>query len=331
MLERYLAERLPKVDANDYLYAFEASHDYDPGPGIEKIKAPLLAINFADDLINPPELGVLEREINRVKRGKAVLIPLSEQTRGHGTHTLAPVWKKHLAKFLKQTEPRVNARSKLQSNFSLLLNPAAPEMNLRAPDQFQARFETSKGNMLIEVHRDWSSHGADRFYNLVRAGYYDDTRFFRVRAGRWAQFGINGDPQVSSVWRERAIRDDAWRLSNTRGTVAFAFAVPNGRTTQVFINLTDNSATHDPEPFVPFGKVVQGMEVADALNAEYGESAGGGIRGGKQQPLFEQGNAYLLKDFPRLDFITHATIAEATVLRSSLPTATRLSQSADDP
>ena len=102
-LDRYVAERLPKVDANDYLYAFEASHDYDPGPGLEKIKAPLLAINFADDLINPPELRVLEREIKRVKRGKAIVMPWSEETRGHGTHTLAPVWEKYLARFLKQT------------------------------------------------------------------------------------------------------------------------------------------------------------------------------------------------------------------------------------
>jgi len=108
VLEKYLADRLPKVDANDYLYAFEASHDYDPGPGLEKITAPLLAINFADDLINPPELGVLEREIKRVKRGKAILVPLHNDTRGHGTHTLAPVWEKHLAKFLKQTETRAN-------------------------------------------------------------------------------------------------------------------------------------------------------------------------------------------------------------------------------
>jgi hypothetical protein len=99
---------LPKVDANDYLYAFEASHDYNPGPGLEKIKAPLLAINFADDLINPPELGVLEREIKRVKHGKAILVPLSEETRGHGTHTLVTVWQKHLAKFLRQTETRAN-------------------------------------------------------------------------------------------------------------------------------------------------------------------------------------------------------------------------------
>jgi homoserine O-acetyltransferase len=108
VLKRYLADRLPKVDANDYLYAFEASHDYNPGPGLEKIKAPLLAINFADDLINPPELGVLEREIKRVKHGKAILVPLSEETRGHGTHTLVTVWQKHLAKFLRQTETRAN-------------------------------------------------------------------------------------------------------------------------------------------------------------------------------------------------------------------------------
>ncbi|HEX5222415.1 MAG TPA: alpha/beta fold hydrolase [Verrucomicrobiae bacterium] len=104
VLEKYLADRLPRVDANDYLYAFEASHDYDPGPGLEKIKAPLLAINFADDLINPPELRVLETEIKRVKRGKAIVVPLRADTRGHGTHTLVPVWKNHLAKFLKQTQ-----------------------------------------------------------------------------------------------------------------------------------------------------------------------------------------------------------------------------------
>lgn len=167
--------------------------------------------------------------------------------------------------------------------------------------------ETTKGEMVIEVRRDWSPHGADRFYNLVRAGYYDDSRFYRVIQGKWAQFGINGDPKISNVWRERTIPDDPRAVSNTRGTVAFAFAVPNGRTTQVFINLKDNSATHDGE-FVPFGKIIKGMEVADALNTEYGETAGSGIRSGKQGPLFEQGNAYLDKNFPRLDGIIHAKV-----------------------
>jgi cyclophilin family peptidyl-prolyl cis-trans isomerase len=191
---------------------------------------------------------------------------------------------------------------------AFLLHPDAPEMNRRAPELFHVRLETSRGFMVIEVHREWSPHGADHFYNLVRAGYYDEARFFRVMQGRWAQVGINGDPKISNVWRERTIPDDSRRESNVRGTIAYAFAVPNGRTTQVFINLRDNSATHDPEPFVPFGKIVEGMEVADALNAEYGESAGGGIRGGKQGPLFEMGNAWFEHNFPRLDYITRATV-----------------------
>jgi homoserine O-acetyltransferase len=161
---------------------------------------------------------------------------------------------------------------------------------------------------MIEVHRDWAPHGADRFYNLVRAGYYDEARFFRVIEGRWAQFGINGEPKIAQLWRTRFIPDDPAGESNVRGTVAFAFAASNGRTTQVFINLRDNSATHDREPFVPFGKVIAGMEVADALNAEYGESAGGGIRRGKQDPMFEGGNRYFEERFPHLDFIKRAVV-----------------------
>ncbi|MBI3406466.1 MAG: peptidylprolyl isomerase [Acidobacteria bacterium] len=162
--------------------------------------------------------------------------------------------------------------------------------------------------MVIECHREWAPQGADRFYNLVRAGYYDSVRFHRVIAGRWAQFGINGDPAIAKAWRTRTIPDDPRRESNVRGTVAFAFAVPNGRTTQVFINLRDNSAIHDKEPFVPFGKIVEGMDVIDRLNSEYGETSGGGIRAGKQDPVFDGGNAYLAKNYPRLDFIRKATV-----------------------
>lgn len=191
---------------------------------------------------------------------------------------------------------------------ALLLDPDAPEMNRRAPDRFHVRLDTTKGAILLEVRRDWAPRGADRFYNLARAGYYDDTRFFRVVAGRWAQFGINGDPRVSTLWRTRTIPDDPPRESNVRGTVAFAFAQPNGRTTQVFINLADNSATHDREPFVPFGRVVEGMEVADALYAGYGEAAGSGIRSGRQGPLFEEGNAYLDREFPHLDRLVRAEV-----------------------
>ena len=183
-------------------------------------------------------------------------------------------------------------------------------MNRRAPDVFRVRLETSKGLIVLEINRGWSPNGADRFYNLVHAGFYDEARFFRVIAGRWAQFGINGDPQVARLWRTRTIPDDPRRESNVRGTIAFAFAVPNGRTTQVFINLRDNSATHDAEPFVPFGRVVEGMEVADSLESEYGESAGGGIRGGKQDPLFEGGNYYLKRGFPHLDYIRQAVVLE---------------------
>jgi homoserine O-acetyltransferase len=188
-----------------------------------------------------------------------------------------------------------------KSASSLLLSPNAAQLNRRAPDIFDVRMETTKGEILIEIHRAWSPHGADRFYNLVRAGYYNDSYFYRVMP-HWAQFGINGDPKISNAWRTETIPDDPRIESNTRGTVAFAFAVPNGRTTQVFINLTDNSTTHDAE-FVPFGKIIRGMELADSLNGEYGENAGGGIRGGKQAPLFEQGNAYLKQNFRRLDRI----------------------------
>jgi homoserine O-acetyltransferase len=158
------------------------------------------------------------------------------------------------------------------------------------------------------VHRDWAPRGADRFRALVAAGYYDDNRFFRVVKGRWAQFGINGDPKVAQEWRERTIADDPPGQSNVRGTVTFAFAVPHGRATQVYIALTDLSTQQDAQGFVPFGRVVEGMEVADALNSEYGETSGGGIRAGKQQPLFDGGNAYLDREFPRLDRIIKSTI-----------------------
>lgn len=195
----------------------------------------------------------------------------------------------------------------LQGHRDLLLHPEAPEFTAPAPARCLVRFDTSKGVVDIEVTREWSPLGADRFVNLVRYGYYDAARFFRVTAGRWVQFGISGDPQIAQAWRARTFPDDPFTQSNVRGTVAFAFAVPNGRTTQVFINLRDNSPTHDKEPFTPFGHVVAGMEVADALTTEYGEGPGG-IRAGKQDPVFDGGNAYLLKTFPHLDYIKTATI-----------------------
>jgi cyclophilin family peptidyl-prolyl cis-trans isomerase len=193
-------------------------------------------------------------------------------------------------------------------NRALLLQPDSPEMNKRAPDSSRVRLETTKGIIRLEMKREWAPLGVDRFYNLIRNGYYDDTAIFRVRAGLWAQFGINGDPKVATVWRTRNIADDPRVLSNVRGTVAFAFKDPNGRTTQVFINLRDNSASHDKEPFAPIARVIEGMEVVDAIYSEYGEQSGGGIRGGKQDPLFAGGNEYLKRNYPRLDYIIKATI-----------------------
>ena len=195
-----------------------------------------------------------------------------------------------------------------RSDRSLLLNPDSPEMNRRAPDIARVRLQTTRGVIRLELRRAWAPHGVDRFYNLVRHGYYDNTAVFRVLAGKWAQFGINGDPAIAQAWRTRTIPDDPRVERNVRGAVSFAFKEPNGRTTQVFINLRDNSATHDREPFVPIGKVIEGMNVADGLCSDYGEQAGGGIRGGKQDPLFAGGNDYLKRNFPRLDYITKATI-----------------------
>jgi len=190
---------------------------------------------------------------------------------------------------------------------ALALQIRAPEKV--APPEYKVRFDTSKGAIVIEVHRDWAPNGADRFFELVTSGYYDDNRFFRVVAGRWAQFGINGDPKKSTAWRAKTIPDDAGaRQSNVRGTVAFAFGVPDGRTTQVYIALGDLSTPNDGQGFAPIGRVVDGMDVADRLNAEYGENSGSGIRAGRQQPLFDGGNKYLDREFPRLDRIIRARV-----------------------
>ena len=188
-----------------------------------------------------------------------------------------------------------------------LLNPSAPEFSRPAPAVSLVRLDTTRGVVDIEVTRAWSPHGADRFIALVRHGYYDDVRFFRITSGRWVQFGINGDPAIASAWRARTIPDDPLVQSNVRGTVAFAFGAANGRTTQVFINTTDNSPTHDKEPFTPFGRVIAGMTVIDALNGEHGEGPGG-IRAGKQDGYFAGGNSWVDAQFPRLDSIRRARI-----------------------
>jgi peptidyl-prolyl cis-trans isomerase A (cyclophilin A) len=187
-----------------------------------------------------------------------------------------------------------------------LLTPTDPAFTAPAPPVSLVRLETTKGPVIIEVIRAWAPLGADRFVNLVRHGFYDDARLFRVRPRTWVQFGIAGDPKVAQAWRPMTFPDDPPAgQSNIRGTVAFAFAVPNGRTTQVFINLKDNAATHDKEPFVPFGRVLDGLEVADRWFAEYGEGLGG-IRAGKQDAGFAGGNAFFDREFPKLDRISRA-------------------------
>ena len=185
-------------------------------------------------------------------------------------------------------------------------NPAA--LNEQAPAVYKVNVETSKGPFVIEVHRDWAPVGADRFYNLVKNGFYDNDRFFRVIAGFMVQFGVNGDPKVSAVWREANIKDDPVRQSNSRGMITFATAGPNTRTTQVFINFADNGAL-DRMGFAPFGRVVSGMNAVDALYSGYGEGAPRGS-GPDQQRVQSQGNAYLTHDFAKLDYIKKASIAK---------------------
>lgn len=188
-----------------------------------------------------------------------------------------------------------------------LLYPQAPQMNATAPDMYRARFETSAGEFVIEVHRDWAPIGADRFYNLVSNGYYDDVRFFRVIDGFMAQFGMHADPLVTAQWRVATLQDDPVVESNTRGTVTFAMtSQPNSRTTQIFINFGDNSNL-DGMGFAPFGEIVEGMEVVEALYSGYGEGAPRGA-GPDQGQVQARGNEYLDSDFPNLDRVIRATI-----------------------
>ena len=185
-----------------------------------------------------------------------------------------------------------------------LSNPAA--LREQAPPVYKAKFDTTKGVFVIEVRRDWAPNGADRFYNLVKNGFYDNVRFFRVITGFMVQFGIHGDPKVSAPWREAQLKDDPVKQSNKRGYITYAMAGPDTRTSQVFINFGDN-ASLDSKGFSPFGRVITGMEVVDKLNAEYGEGAPSG-RGPDQSRMQREGNAYLTKDFARLDYVKKATI-----------------------
>jgi peptidyl-prolyl cis-trans isomerase A (cyclophilin A) len=188
-----------------------------------------------------------------------------------------------------------------------LLDPS--KADLRAPPVFKAKFTTTHGDFVLEVHRDWAPNGADRFYNLVKLGFYDDTRFFRAVSGFMVQFGISGDPAVNAKWQEENIPDDPVTQSNKRGFITFAQrGTPNTRSTQVFINYVDN-VNLDGMKFAPFGRVSQGMDVVDSLFKGYGEGAPRGM-GPDQGRIQAKGNAYLDVQFPKLDSITRAQIVQ---------------------
>jgi len=180
-----------------------------------------------------------------------------------------------------------------------LKTPAA--LNEQAPARYKADFDTSKGKFVVDVHRDWAPLAADRFYNLVKNGFFDGCRFFRVVPNFMVQFGMNGDPAVTAAWRGVTMKDEPTKQSNKNGYITFArMGAPNSRGTQLFINYKDN-AFLDQQGFAPFGEVVSGMDVVESITPQYGEKP-------DQGSITSQGNAYLNKEFPKLDYITAATI-----------------------
>ena len=181
-------------------------------------------------------------------------------------------------------------------NKEALMEPTSEEMKAEGPEEYTVIFETTAGEFELTVHRDWAPRGADRFYNLIKNGYYNEQRFFRVVPGFVVQWGMSGDPELTKKWQGAQFLDDPVKDSNTRGRITFAATNrPNSRTTQVFINLGDNTNL-DGMRFAPFGEVTKGMEVVDKINAEYGEQPSQGY-------IADKGNAYLEEAFPNLDYI----------------------------
>ncbi len=213
--------------------------------------------------------------------------------------TVGSLWAQAVPPKSKPAQKRVGAVVKRS-----LLNPAS--LKERAPAVCKIKFTTTRGDFVVEVRRAWSPLGADRFYNLVRDGFYDGASFFRVLPGFVAQFGISARPEVSRVWSAAKIQDDPVVQSNLRGSLSFATAGPNTRTTQVFINLADNPRL-DGMGFSPFGKVIDGMDVVDKLYSGYGEGAPSG-NGPEQGRIEGEGKPYIDKNFPRLDTIKSTVV-----------------------
>jgi peptidyl-prolyl cis-trans isomerase A (cyclophilin A) len=209
--------------------------------------------------------------------------------------------------------------------------PKAPPI----PAEYKVKFETTKGDIVIQVHRDWAPLGADHFYELVMKGYYDNNAFFRAIKGFVVQFGMNGDPKVTAKWNASPIKDDqpATKHPNKIGSVTFAqTSMPNSRTTHIFINVNDNAEALDSMGFTPFGEVISGMDIVNNLYTGYGDSPPSGT-GPDQEALAHGGNAYLQKSFPNLDYIKKATVIDpppppvvhkpATAAKRSTSTATK--------
>ncbi|HJU75406.1 MAG TPA: peptidylprolyl isomerase [Gemmatimonadaceae bacterium] len=201
--------------------------------------------------------------------------------------------------------PEVGDRKAADSAGTVVGLPSGPT-DPTAPNEFRVLFETSKGPFVVEVHRDWAPRGADRFYHLVQSRYFDDVRFFRVVSSFMAQFGMHGNPNVHEAWDKMVIPDDSVKESNRRGYVTFATAGPNSRTTQIFINIVNNRPL-DEMGFAPFGRVVEGMATVDSLYADYGDAPPGGV-GPDQTRITREGNAYLQREFPNLDYIRSARL-----------------------
>lgn len=301
MLDTLVSRYSSRIDANDLVWAFDASRFYNPAPHLGKILAPLMAINSADDQVNPPELGILESLIGRVPKGEAATLLISPLTRGHGTHSMPTIWGPYMARLLAASD-----KSSVAIN-EALMKPELEAWQASAPDTYIARFETTEGLFRIEVKRDDAPIGADRFFHLVSKGFYDGVHINRVVEGFIAQFGLHGEPLVNAIWKQNYINDDPVKLSNTRGSVSFAMTGPHTRSTQVYINTGDNHRL-DADGFAPFGTVIEGMDVIDRLYSLYGEDAGGGLRGGRQGPLETGGSKYINEHFPLLDFIRVARV-----------------------
>lgn len=210
----------------------------------------------------------------------------------------------------KPAEPeKTSPAAAVKSPHPALLEPSLATE--KAPDAYRVKLETTKGDILILVNRSWAPNGADRFFNLVKIGYYDDVAFYRAITGFMVQCGFNGDPDVSAAWSRATIADDPIEQPNIRGMVTFAQpAAENARTTQFFINTADNTYLKQHGNFAPFGKVISGMEVVTSLYTGYGEGAPHG-RGPSQGRIAREGNEYLKSEFPKLDYIVKATVVEA--------------------